>query len=138
VHFLLTHTHRRKLHGRSPIPNCSKPSTLNLEVLLRQASEKMHLVGMDTLLIFLSLGPGHHHPRGQDITLSSSLFPFIVNSKLVSSKPSRLKVGKCICKIITSCICVHPRDEVEPLCFPCPFLATFSTLALTICNFFPF
>jgi hypothetical protein len=28
----------------------------------------MHLVGMDTLLILLSLGPGYHHPRGQDIT----------------------------------------------------------------------
>jgi uncharacterized membrane protein len=28
----------------------------------------MHLVGMNTLLILLSLGPGHHHPRGQDIT----------------------------------------------------------------------
>jgi hypothetical protein len=23
----------------------------------------MHLVGMDTLSILLSLGPGHHHPR---------------------------------------------------------------------------
>ena len=31
---------------------------------------KMHLVGMDTLLILLSLGPRHHHPRGQDITIS--------------------------------------------------------------------
>jgi hypothetical protein len=30
--------------------------------------KKMHLVGMDTLLILLSLGPGNHHPRGQDIT----------------------------------------------------------------------
>jgi hypothetical protein len=30
----------------------------------------MHLVGMNTLLILLSLGPGHHHPRGQDITQS--------------------------------------------------------------------
>jgi hypothetical protein len=29
----------------------------------------MHLVGMDTLLILLSLGPGNHHPRGQDITI---------------------------------------------------------------------
>jgi hypothetical protein len=29
----------------------------------------MQLVGMDTLLILLSLGPGHHHPKGQDITL---------------------------------------------------------------------
>jgi hypothetical protein len=28
----------------------------------------MHLVGMDTLLILLSLGLGNHHPRGQDIT----------------------------------------------------------------------
>jgi hypothetical protein len=28
----------------------------------------MHLVGMSTLLILLSLGPGYHHPRGQDIT----------------------------------------------------------------------
>jgi hypothetical protein len=31
--------------------------------------KKMHLVGMDTLLIILSLGPGYHHPRGQDITI---------------------------------------------------------------------
>jgi hypothetical protein len=29
----------------------------------------MHLVGMDTLLILLSLGPEYHHPRGQDITI---------------------------------------------------------------------
>jgi hypothetical protein len=31
--------------------------------------KKMHLVGMNTLLILLSLGPGNHHPRGQDITM---------------------------------------------------------------------
>jgi hypothetical protein len=31
----------------------------------------MHLIGMDTLLILLSLGPGYHHPRGQDITVAS-------------------------------------------------------------------
>jgi hypothetical protein len=30
----------------------------------------MHLIGMDTVLILLSLGPGNHHPRGQDITRS--------------------------------------------------------------------
>jgi hypothetical protein len=29
----------------------------------------MHLVGMDTLLILLSLGPGYHHPKGWDITI---------------------------------------------------------------------
>jgi hypothetical protein len=33
----------------------------------------MCLVGMDTLLILLSLGPGHHHHRGQDITPRPSL-----------------------------------------------------------------
>jgi hypothetical protein len=27
--------------------------------------KKMHLIGMNTLLILLSLGPGYHHPRGQ-------------------------------------------------------------------------
>jgi hypothetical protein len=40
AHFALTHAHPRKLSDRSPIPNCSKPSTLNLEVLSRYASEK--------------------------------------------------------------------------------------------------
>jgi hypothetical protein len=29
----------------------------------------MYPVGMDTILILLSLGPGYHHPRGQDITI---------------------------------------------------------------------
>jgi hypothetical protein len=31
--------------------------------------KKMHLVGMDTLLILLSLVPGYHHHKGQDITI---------------------------------------------------------------------
>jgi hypothetical protein len=35
AHFVLTHEHPRKFPSRSPIPNCSKPSTLNLEVLSR-------------------------------------------------------------------------------------------------------
>jgi hypothetical protein len=35
----------------------------------RLPKKKMHLVGMITLLILLSLGPGNHHPRGQDITI---------------------------------------------------------------------
>jgi hypothetical protein len=35
----------------------------------RLPEKKMHLVGMSTLLILLSLGPGYHHPRGQDITI---------------------------------------------------------------------
>jgi hypothetical protein len=36
----------------------------------RLPKKKMHLVGMNTLLILLSLGLGYHHPRGQDITKS--------------------------------------------------------------------
>jgi hypothetical protein len=35
----------------------------------------MHLVGMDTLLILLSLRPGYHHPRGQDITQAEAKKP---------------------------------------------------------------
>jgi hypothetical protein len=35
----------------------------------RLPKKKMHLFGMDTLLILLSLGPGNHHPWGQDITI---------------------------------------------------------------------
>jgi hypothetical protein len=37
----------------------------------RLPKKKMHLVGMNTLLILLSLGPGYHHPRDQDITVAS-------------------------------------------------------------------
>jgi hypothetical protein len=35
--------------------------------------KKMHLVGIDTLLILLSLEPEHHHPKGQDITTEADL-----------------------------------------------------------------
>jgi hypothetical protein len=35
----------------------------------RLPKKKMYLIGMDTLLILLSLGPGYHHPRGQEITI---------------------------------------------------------------------
>jgi hypothetical protein len=34
----------------------------------------MHLVGMNTLLILLSIGPRNHHPKGQDITAYRSSF----------------------------------------------------------------
>jgi hypothetical protein len=34
----------------------------------RLPKKKMHLIGIDTLLILLSFGPEYHHPRGQDIT----------------------------------------------------------------------
>jgi hypothetical protein len=38
----------------------------------------MHLVGMNTLLILLSLGPENHHPRGQDITLQQTVRDVVV------------------------------------------------------------
>jgi hypothetical protein len=34
----------------------------------RLPKKKMHLVDMSTRLILLSLGPGYHHPRDQEIT----------------------------------------------------------------------
>jgi hypothetical protein len=39
----------------------------------RLPKNKMHLVGMVTLLILLSFGLGYHHPRGQDITIHPPL-----------------------------------------------------------------
>jgi hypothetical protein len=41
----------------------------------RLPKKKMHLFGMYTLLILLSLGPGNYHPRGQDITARKSGVP---------------------------------------------------------------
>jgi hypothetical protein len=35
----------------------------------RLPKKKMHLVGMSTVLILLSIGSGYHHPTGQDITI---------------------------------------------------------------------
>jgi hypothetical protein len=52
-------------------PSQIAPSQARLTWRFFQGSlpkKKMHLVCMDTLLILLSLGPGYHHPRGQDIT----------------------------------------------------------------------
>jgi hypothetical protein len=69
AHFVLTHAHPRKLPGRSPIPNCSKPSTLNLEVLSRQASEKEDApCWYDYTINSIKPWARTSHPRGQDIT----------------------------------------------------------------------
>jgi hypothetical protein len=48
--------------------------------------KKMHLVGMDSLLILLILGPGYHHPRGQDIigTRQSTSLPSVTLGKVTS------------------------------------------------------
>jgi hypothetical protein len=71
AHFVLTHAHPRKtsLVGH---PSQIAPSQVRLTWRFlrdRLPKKKIHLVGMDTLLILLSLGPGYHYPRGQDITI---------------------------------------------------------------------
>jgi hypothetical protein len=41
----------------------------------RLPKKKMHLVGMNALLILLNLGPEYHHPKGQDITIQPLIRP---------------------------------------------------------------
>jgi hypothetical protein len=59
----------------------------------RLPKKKMHLVGMITLLILLSLGPGNHHPRGQDITAPPG--PLLPPPPL--PLPSRSRQGRAPC-----------------------------------------
>jgi hypothetical protein len=54
-------------------PSQNAPSQARLTLRFfrdRLSKKKIHLLGMDILLILLSLGPEYHHPRGQDITSS--------------------------------------------------------------------
>jgi hypothetical protein len=53
-------------------PSQIAPSQAHLIWMLfrdRLPKNKIYVVGMDIILILLSLGPGYHHPRGQDITI---------------------------------------------------------------------
>jgi hypothetical protein len=61
----------------------------------RLPKKKMHLVGMDTLLILLSLGPEYHHPRGQDITIHPLRRP---TSSLINpiQEPPLLATSMCL------------------------------------------
>jgi hypothetical protein len=61
----------------------------------RLSKKKMYLVGMDTLLILLSLGPGYHHPKGQDITIHPLTRPtsLSVNPNLGTSPLSHVYVS---------------------------------------------
>jgi hypothetical protein len=58
----------------------------------------MHLIGMDTLLILLSLGLEYHHPRGQDITIHPlrRLTSLSVNPNLGTSHLSHICVSSVI------------------------------------------
>jgi hypothetical protein len=64
----------------------------------RLPKKKMHLVGMITLLILLSLGPGNHYPRGQDITIHPLRSPtsLSVNPNLGTSPLSHVCVSSVI------------------------------------------
>jgi hypothetical protein len=70
AYFILTRAHPRKLPDRSPIQIAPNQARLSWRFFWdRLPKKKMHIVGMNTLLILSSLGPGCHHPRGQDITI---------------------------------------------------------------------
>jgi hypothetical protein len=56
----------------------------------RLSKKKMHLVGLDTLLILLSLGPGYHHPRGQDITVSMTNISILHSTEVAHLYPQHV------------------------------------------------
>jgi hypothetical protein len=66
----------------------------------RLPKKKMHLVGMDTLLILLSLGPGYHHLRGQDITIHSLRRP---TSSSVNPNPGTSPLGHVCMSSVVIC-----------------------------------
>jgi hypothetical protein len=72
--------------------------------------KKMHLVGMDTLLILLSLGPGNHHPRGQDITIHPRKKP---TSSSVNPNPGTSPLSH-VC--VSSVVICHAMDHSRPTC----------------------
>jgi hypothetical protein len=66
----------------------------------------MHLVSMDTLLILLSLGPGYHHLRGQDITIhplvswsKGSLIPIKYEAEALSLVETLFPLNLRLCTI---------------------------------------
>jgi hypothetical protein len=66
----------------------------------RLPKKKMHLVDMDTLLILLSLGPGYHHPRGQDITIHPLRRP---TSSSVNPNPGTFPLGHVCMSSVVIC-----------------------------------
>jgi hypothetical protein len=67
----------------------------------------MHLVGMDTLLILLSLGPGHHHPRAR---MSHFLIKPAIQTSTSTLTPTRFR----FCKNSSHTFSVTPRPIPEP------------------------
>jgi hypothetical protein len=71
----------------------------------------MHLVGMITLLILLSLGPGNHHPRGQDITIHPPLEDRCPRRSTPIQEPPLLATSVCLVSSYAM-----PCDHSEPTC----------------------
>jgi hypothetical protein len=114
----LMHTQENFLVGH---PSQIDPSQARLTwrfFRARLLKKKMHLVGMDTLLILLSLGLGYHHPRGHDITptmlyqtYDASFVIFCKNDKVVARSLGPK------CKRYKTCIWV-PKSYVTNLVEP--------------------
>jgi hypothetical protein len=79
----------------------------------RLPKKKMHLIGMDTLLILLSLGPGNHHPRGQDITIHPLRRP---TSSSVNPNPGTSPLSHVYVLVSSYAI---PCDHSGPTCAMC-------------------
>jgi hypothetical protein len=77
----------------------------------RLPKKKMHLIGMDTLLIILSLGPGNHHPRGQDITIHPPLEDQRPCWSTPIQEPPLLATSVCLVSSY-----VMPCDHFGPTC----------------------
>jgi hypothetical protein len=86
--------------------------------------KKMHLVGMDTLLILLILGLGYLYPRGQDIIIHP-LRRLTSSSSTPIQQPPLLATS--VCLVSSYAIpCDHSRPTcamchiTEPLTHTCP------------------
>jgi hypothetical protein len=82
---------REDFPGGHPSQDCSTPSTLKPKVLSRYAfKNKMHLIGMSTLLILLSLGSGYHHPLGSGYNVNPNVVAQIwLNPRREGAKAKR-------------------------------------------------
>jgi hypothetical protein len=71
----------------------------------RLPKKKMHLVGMSTLLILLSPGPGYHHPPGQDITIHPLRRPM---SSSVNPNPGTSPLSHIYVSSVVICHAIWP------------------------------
>jgi hypothetical protein len=66
----------------------------------------MHLVGMDTLLILLSLGPGHHHPRAR-------MSHFLIKPAIQTSTSVLTPTSYHFCKKVVILFLIKPAMETS-------------------------